>query len=190
MVAALVLSFTANSFAEEEISEVIVTGTRAVIQDSINLKRSAVTIAGVTSYRKNGGATEVPVRGLGPCLGTTVVNGREATNGGGNRAVSFSIFPSEMFNSIAIHKTQSASYIEGAVSGQVHLNAKRPIDYGKERLQLNQILKYRHTRMTGITHPMILAFVARVAMLILGRLKIWVLLGFLSQYGITPKPNF
>ncbi len=161
LAAALVLSFTANSFAEEEISEVVVTGTRAVIQDSINLKRSAVTIVdglnadeigaipalsigealetitGATSHRENGGATEVSVRGLGPYLGTTVVNGREATNGGGNRAVNFSIFPSEMFNSIAIHKTQSASYIEGAVSGQIHLNAKRPIDYGKERLQLN-----------------------------------------------------
>ena len=70
-------------------------------------------------------------------MGTTVVNGREATNGGGNRAVNFSIFPSEMFNKIAIHKTQSAEYIEGAVSGQVHLDTKKPLDYGKRLLQAN-----------------------------------------------------
>ena len=165
LAAALVVSFTASLQAQTQeglvTEEVIVTGTRAVIQDSIELKRSSVsivdgldaeeigaipalsigealeTITGAASHRENGGASEVSVRGLGPYLGTTVVNGREATNGGGNRAVNFSIFPSEMFNSIAIHKTQSASYIEGAVSGQIHLDSKRPIDYGKESIQLN-----------------------------------------------------
>jgi len=159
--AALVLSYNAELAAQEQINEVLVTGSRAVIQDSIELKRASATIVdgmnadeigdipalsigealetitGSASHRENGGATEISIRGLGPYLGTTVVNGREATNGGGNRAVNFSIFPSEMFNSIAIHKTQSASYIEGAVSGQIHLDSKRPIDYGKERLQLN-----------------------------------------------------
>ena len=93
------------------------------------------TITGATSHQENGGATELSVRGLGPFLGTTVVNGREATNGGGNRAVNFSIFPSEMFNKIAIHKSQSAEYIEGAVSGQVHLDTKKPLVYGKRLLQ-------------------------------------------------------
>jgi iron complex outermembrane recepter protein len=159
--AALVLSYNAELAAQEQIDEVLVTGTRAIIQDSIELKRASTTIVdgmsadeigdipalsigealetltGSASHRENGGATEISVRGLGPYLGTTVVNGREATNGGGNRAVNFSMFPSEMFNSVAIHKTQSASYIEGAVSGQVHLDSKRPIDYGKERLQLD-----------------------------------------------------
>ena len=147
--------------ATDVIEEVVVTGTRATVQRSIDLKRNSTqivdglsaeeigdipalsigaaleTITGATSHRENGGATELSVRGLGPFLGTTVVNGREATNGGGNRAVNFSIFPSEMFNKVAIHKTQSAEYIEGAVSGQVHLDTKRPLDYGKRLLQAN-----------------------------------------------------
>ena len=147
--------------ATNSIDEVVVTGTRATIQSSIDIKRKATqivdglsadeigaipalsigaaleTITGATSHRENGGATEVSVRGLGPFLGTTVVNGREATNGGGNRAVNFSIFPSEMFNKIAIHKSQSAEYIEGAVSGQIHLDTKRPLEYGKQLLQAN-----------------------------------------------------
>jgi len=145
----------------DAIEEVVVFGTRATVQRSIDLKRNSTqivdglsaeeigdipalsigaaleTITGATSHRENGGATELSIRGLGPFLGTTVVNGREATNGGGNRAVNFSIFPSEMFNKIAIHKTQSAEYIEGAVSGQVHLDTKRPLDYGKRLLQAN-----------------------------------------------------
>ncbi len=145
----------------ESIEEVVVTGIRGTVQSSIDIKRNATqivdglsadeigdipalsigaaleTITGATSHRENGGATELSVRGLGPFLGTTVVNGREATNGGGNRAVNFSIFPSEMFNKIAIHKTQSAEYIEGAVSGQVHLDTKKPLEYGKRLVQFN-----------------------------------------------------
>ncbi|MEL7186135.1 MAG: TonB-dependent receptor [Pseudomonadota bacterium] len=152
---------------DETLEEVVVLGSRGTIQRSIELKRNSVqivdglsaeeigdipalsigaaleTITGATSHRENGGATELSVRGLGPFLGTTVINGREATNGGGNRAVNFSIFPSEMFNQVAIHKTQSAEYIEGAVSGQVHLDTKKPLDYGKRLLQAN--LKLAHS---------------------------------------------
>ena len=145
--------------ASDPIDEVVVTGIRATVQSSIDIKRTSTqivdglssdeigdipalsvgaaleTITGATSHQENGGATELSVRGLGPFLGTTVINGREATNGGGNRAVNFSIFPSEMFNKIAIHKSQSAEYIEGAVSGQVHLDTKKPLVFGKRLLQ-------------------------------------------------------
>ena len=175
LIASLALILSAAVSAQETdqsddsadaVEEIVVLGTRATVQRSIELKRTSTqivdglsaeeigdipalsigaaleTITGATSHRENGGATELSVRGLGPFLGTTVVNGREATNGGGNRAVNFSIFPSEMFNKIAIHKTQSAEYIEGAVSGQVHLDTKLPLDYGKRLLQVNGKLAY------------------------------------------------
>ncbi|MBX2849453.1 MAG: TonB-dependent receptor plug domain-containing protein [Acidiferrobacterales bacterium] len=104
--------------------EITVTGTRQVIQNSIDQKRietqivdglsadeigdipalsigeALETITGASSHRENGGATEVSIRGLGPFLTNTVLNGRTATNGAGNRAVNFSIFPSELFNKI------------------------------------------------------------------------------------------
>ena len=146
---------------EEEVKVVVVTGTRASVRSSIDIKRNSTQvvdgfsaeeigeipalsigaaleqITGATAHQENGGASELSVRGLGPFLGTTVVNGREATNGSGNRAVNFSIFPSEMFNKVTIHKTQSAEYIEGAVSGQVHLDTKKPLLYGKRLFQGN-----------------------------------------------------
>lgn len=146
---------------ESTIDEITVTGIRETVQSTIDIKRNSVqivdglssnqigdipalsvgdaleTITGATSHQENGGATELSVRGLGPFLGTTVVNGREATNGGGNRAVNFSIFPSEMFNKIAIHKSQSAEYIEGAVSGQVHLDTKKPLVFDKRFFQVD-----------------------------------------------------
>ena len=143
----------------DEIEEVVVTGTRQVIQDSINLKRQSTqivdgisaaeigdlpalsigealeSITGAASHRENGGATEVSIRGLGPYLSSTVVNGRAATNGSGDRSVNFSQFPSELVNKLAIFKTQDASQIEGGVAGQIQIETIRPLDYGKRRIQ-------------------------------------------------------
>ena len=152
----------------DAIEEIVVVGVRRTIQDSIQLKRNSImivdglnadeigalpalsigealeTVTGAATHRENGGATEVAIRGLGPYLGNTVVNYRESTNGSGNRAVNFSIFPAELFNAIAIHKTQSASYIEGSVSGQVQLSTRRPIDYGDQSAQFS---------LKGSAHP-------------------------------------
>ena len=139
--------------------EIIVTGSRQVIQDAIALKRENMqivdglsadeigdipalsigealeNITGVASHRENGGATEVSIRGLGPYLSSTVVNGRVATNGSGDRSVNFSQFPSELVNKLAVFKTQNASQIEGGVAGQIQIETVRPLDYGKRRIQ-------------------------------------------------------
>ena len=150
-----------SSAAMAQVDEIVVTGTRAVIQDSINLKRQSTTIVdglsadeigelpalsigealesltGASSHRENGGATEISIRGLGPFLSSTVFNGREATNGSGDRSVNFSQFPSELLSKVAIYKTQDASLIEGGVAGQIHLDTLRPLDYGKKRIQFD-----------------------------------------------------
>jgi TonB-dependent receptor len=165
---------TESADVDVVVDEIVVTGIRATVRSTIDIKRNSVqivdglsadeigdipalsigdaleTITGATSHQENGGATELSIRGLGPFLGTTVINGREATNGGGNRAVNFSIFPSEMFNKIAIHKSQSAEYIEGAVSGQVHLDTKEPLVYGRRLLQAEAKLAHSPDE-TGIT---------------------------------------
>jgi outer membrane receptor for ferrienterochelin and colicin len=122
--------------AVDDATEVIeVKGIRQTIQDSISIKRLSTsivdglsaddigdlpalsigealeTLTGASSHREQGGATEISIRGLGPYLGSTVFNGREAANGSGDRSVNFSQFPSELFNKIAIYKTQEASLI-------------------------------------------------------------------------------
>ena len=138
---------------------VVVTGSRQVIQDAIALKRESTqivdglsadeigdipalsigealeTITGVTSHRENGGATEVSVRGLGPYLSSTVINGRMVGNGSGDRSVNFSQFPSELMNKLAVFKTQDASQIEGGVAGQIQIDTLKPLDFGKRRIQ-------------------------------------------------------
>ncbi|WP_371395907.1 TonB-dependent receptor [Fretibacter rubidus] len=167
--AALLLSVGASTLAfsqaavaqDNDPDEVIVTGTRQVIQDAIALKRQSTqivdglsaseigdlpalsigealeTVTGVASHRENGGATEVSIRGLGPYLSSTTFNGREATNGSGDRSVNFSMFPSELMSKLAIFKTQDASQIEGGVAGQIQLETLKPLDYGKRRFQFD-----------------------------------------------------
>ena len=150
--------------AEDEtvtLEVVRVEGTRGTIQNTIEIKREATTIVdglsatdigdlpalsigealesitGAASHRENGGATEISIRGLGPFLSATTFNGREATNGSGDRSVNFSQFPSELMNQIAIYKTQDASLVEGGVAGLIALETLKPLDYGKRRVQFD-----------------------------------------------------
>ena len=155
------LAMPTVAFAQTPVDEIVVTGSRQVIQDSIALKRNNTqivdglsaaeigdlpalsigealeSITGVASHRENGGATEVSIRGLGPYLSSTVVNGRAATNGSGDRSVNFSQFPSELVNKLSVFKTQDASQIEGGVAGQIQLDTIKPLDYGKRRIQFD-----------------------------------------------------
>lgn len=157
----------AQEGADEEVVEVIdVVGSRRTIQDQISIKREATTvvdglsaedigdlpalsigealesITGAASHRENGGATEITIRGLGPFLSATHINGREATNGSGDRSVNFSQFPSELIKKVAIYKTQDASMIEGGVAGVISLETLQPLDYGKQRFQGEVKLNY------------------------------------------------
>lgn len=152
--------------AENPVEVVDVVGTRKTIQDQIAIKREATTvvdglsaedigdlpalsigealesITGAASHRENGGATEITIRGLGPFLSATHINGREATNGSGDRSVNFSQFPSELMKKVAIYKTQDASMIEGGVAGVITLETLKPLDFGKQRFQGEVKLNY------------------------------------------------
>ena len=151
---------TVDNDDDKVLDAVVVEGIRGTVQSTINIKRTNTsivdglsaddidglpalsiaetleTITSVASQREGSGATEVSIRGLGPFLGSTVINGREATNGSGDRSVNFSQFPSELFNKIEIYKTQEASLIEGGVAGQISLSTLKPLEYNKRRTQL------------------------------------------------------
>ena len=145
----------------ESMETITVTGIRSSIQSSIENKRNDTvvsdvlsakdigdlpalsigdaiqTITGVSSHRENNGATELFVRGLGPFLTTSSFNGREIANGSGNRSVNFDKFPAEMVNTVRVYKTQRADLVEGGVAGTVELETLRPLDFGKQRFQID-----------------------------------------------------
>ncbi len=143
------------------LDQVQVTGIRESMQSSINKKRDDTVIAdvlsaddigdlpapsladaietltGAASTRDKTGASEISIRGLGAFLSSTNFNGREITNGSGDRSVNFNMFPAELINTVAIYKTQRADIIEGGVAGTIGLETVRPLEYGKRAAQLD-----------------------------------------------------
>lgn len=99
-------------------------------------------IVGVTSDRFKGGASELSIRGLGAFLGASFLNGREISSGSDGRDVNFGQFPSELINGAIVYKSQQASFVEGGISGLIELQTLRPLDYGKQRVQLQALGGY------------------------------------------------
>ncbi len=152
--------------AEPEEDAIVVTGIRETIRNSINTKRAETaivdalssddigdipaisvgqaiqTITGATTHREKGDASEIALRGLGPFLSNATFNGRDASNGSGDRSVNFNQFPSELVNNIKIYKTQQASLVEGGVAGTIEIGTLRPLDFGKRRLQADIKAQY------------------------------------------------
>jgi len=160
---------------DNSVDEVVVSAVRQTMQNSIAVKRDTtaivdalsaneigdlpgqsigeaiMTITGATADRGNYGPTEVSLRGLGSFLSATTFNGREASNGSGDRAVNFGQFPSELFNGIKIYKSQQADLIEGGVAGTIEMETKKPLDYGKRLAQVELKGNYNpyQKRITG-----------------------------------------
>jgi TonB-dependent receptor len=145
--------------AADEGEEIVVRGIRETLRTSISQKKRETaivdvlstdeigdlpalsvgqaiqTITGATTHREKGDASEIALRGLGPFLSNSTFNGRDATNGSGDRAVNFNQFPSELVNNIKIYKSQQADLVEGGVAGTIDIGTLRPLNYGKRRIQ-------------------------------------------------------
>lgn len=147
--------------AAAQVDDVVVTGFRSSLQQALNIKRSEAgavdailaediadfpdqnlaeaiqRLPGVTIDRVNGQGTTISVRGLGADFTRTRINGLEAqaaSGGNRNRSFDFSMFASELFNSIRVRKTQSAEIEEGSLGATVDLQTGRPLDYNRSGL--------------------------------------------------------
>lgn len=138
------------------VDDIVVTGFRSSLQRALSIKRSEAgavdailaedmadfpdqnlaeaiqRLPGVTIDRVNGQGTTISVRGLGGDFTRTRINGLEAQaalGGNRNRSFDFSMFASELFNSIKVRKTQSAEIEEGSLGATVDLQTGRPLDF-------------------------------------------------------------
>lgn len=104
-----------------------------------NLADSLQRIPGISIERDGGEGRGITVRGLGGDFSRTRFNGLEAisattgsTLGSGvnrGRTFDYSVFASELFNSIVVNKTQSAEVDEGSLGATVDLQTGRPFDH-------------------------------------------------------------
>ena len=134
---------------------IVVTGFRASLASAINAKKnrdqivesisaedigklpdasiaeSIARLPGLTSQRVSGRSNSISIRGFAPDFSTTLLNGREQTSTGDNRAVEYDQYPSEIVNQVLVYKTPMASIVGQGLSGTVDLRTIRPLDYGK-----------------------------------------------------------
>jgi TonB-dependent receptor len=147
--------------ANEPIEEIVVSGTRRALQNSIDIKRQATgivdamsigdigdipslsvgeaieQITGATGHRFKGSVSGISIRGLGPFLSLQTFNGRVGTTAAASRDMNYQVFPSELTKQITIYKSQQADLIEGGIAGTIDIGTMRPLDYGKRSLNLN-----------------------------------------------------
>jgi iron complex outermembrane receptor protein len=152
---------TAPKAEDDTVEAIVVTGIRAGIQNSINIKKNETSIVeavsaedigklpdvsiaesiarlpGLAAQRVNGRAQVISIRGLAPDFTTTLLNGRQQASSGDNRAVEFDQYPSELLSSVVIYKTPDAQVSGMGLSGTADLRTVRPLAYGKRALALN-----------------------------------------------------
>ena len=146
---------------ESEDGTIVVTGIRAGLRNSINIKRreqgiveaisaedigklpdqsiaeSIARLPGLAAQRVNGRAQYISLRGLSPDFTTTLLNGRQQASSGDNRAVEFDQYPSELLSSVVIYKTPDANIAGFGLAGTADLRTVRPLEFGKRAIALN-----------------------------------------------------
>lgn len=101
-----------------------------------SIAESIARLPGLTSQRVSGRSNSISIRGFSPDFSTTLLNGREQTSTGDNRAVEYDQYPSEIINQVLVYKTPMASVIGQGLSGTVDLRTIRPLEYGKKVLSI------------------------------------------------------
>ncbi len=101
-----------------------------------SIAESIARLPGLTSQRVSGRSNAISIRGFSPDFSTTLLNGREQTSTGDNRAVEYDQYPSEVVNQVLVYKTPMASIIGQGLSGTVDLRTIRPLEYGHRVLSV------------------------------------------------------
>lgn len=93
-----------------------------------SIAESIARLPGLTSQRLSGRSNVISIRGLGPDLSMTLLNGREQTTTGDARAAEFDQYPSEIVNQLVVYKSPTASLIGQGLAGTVDIRTVRPLD--------------------------------------------------------------
>ena len=144
----------ANDSTDENtpvVEEVVVTGVRKSLIDSMDRKRDAVgvvdaitaedigdfpdtnlaealqRIPGVSIDRFNGEGSQITVRGLGPEFNLTLLNGRQMPTAG-SRSFDFLDIATEGVSAVEVYKTSRANLPTGGIGATVNLRTIRPLD--------------------------------------------------------------
>ncbi|GGY89695.1 TonB-dependent receptor [Pseudoduganella plicata] len=134
-----------------------------------NLAESLQRVPGVALARGDGGeGKQITVRGLNAGFTRVRINGIEGVaatgssdiNGSTNRSrgFDFSVFASELFNSLEVRKTSQADVEEGSLGATVDLRTARPFDFKGRTFSLGA--QEFHNTLTDKTQPRMTALLS------------------------------
>ena len=143
---------------DESVQTVEVSGIRASLQTSVNIKKNANAVvdalsaedvgklpdsdvgeslgrvSGVSVDREFGQGSSVSIRGSDPQMTYTTLNGQTVASTGWydqksvDRSFNYSLLPSELIGGIEVYKTQQADLTEGGIGGTVIVKTRKPLD--------------------------------------------------------------
>ena len=150
---------TADADAEDEqkvLDTIVVTGIRGSLAEALDIKREASTfvdaitaldigkfpdknvadalqrVPGVAITRSGGEGQFVSIRGTGPDLALTQLNGNyiatASTNRDPERSFNFALLPANLIAKTEVFKTPQAKLDEGGVGGTIIVHTRRPLD--------------------------------------------------------------
>lgn len=146
-------AYAADATDASVLEEIVITGLRANLNQSIQAKQaedhiveviaadnmgqmpnvtvaeSLVRLPGVNGARDRGNESLATVRGLGPRMTMGTVNGREIASSEPTRAVRWEVFPTEVVSTVKVYKTQSADLIAGGIAATIDISTVNPLDH-------------------------------------------------------------
>ncbi|MBD3817429.1 TonB-dependent receptor [Brevundimonas diminuta] len=142
------------------VDDIVVTGYRASVAESRDIKRDAAEvvdaivaedigefpqsnlseaiqrISGVQIRRDYAGGVgnEISIRGLAPEYTQVTLNGQTAPTDAEDRTFNFNVLPAELFRKVEVYKSPSADMEEGGLGGSISLETIRPLDLRGRRI--------------------------------------------------------
>lgn len=158
---------TAAQDEAQVMEEVIVTGYRKSLMDSIENKKmsgsviesisaedigklpdssiaeSLARLPGLAAQRLDGRASRISIRGFGENESATTFNGREQVSISDNRGVEFDLYPSEIMAGVDVYKTPDATLEAEGIAGVIDMRTIKPLEV-ESRMQLKAEYEYNN----------------------------------------------
>jgi iron complex outermembrane recepter protein len=155
---ALASSVSIAQAATDSVEEVMVTGIRGALKNSVEIKRNSTAmvdavsaedvgklpdadvgqslgrIPGVSVGRAFGQGASVSIRGSDPQMTYTTLNGQSVASTGWydqqamDRSFNYSLLPSELIGGMDVYKSTQADLAEGGIGGTVIIKTRKPFD--------------------------------------------------------------
>jgi len=167
------------------LEEITVTGIRASLQDALSTKRDANAIVdaisaedvgkfpdknvaeslsrvpGLAVSREFGEGEKISIRGAGPDLNRTLLNGQTVATADWfilddpARSFNYTLLPSTLISGLEVYKSPMASIDEGSIGGTVIVKTRRPLDL--EANAVNIAVESQYSDKSGENDPQVAA---------------------------------